>query len=150
MPGRSHDGHEPDLLLATGCVEQVLEQSKLIRAADERRLQGLTPIAPAAFGHDSRRAPRSDGSLLALEQLLARLLERDGVERRSIRRLADKNRAGRRQRLKAGRRVDDVAGDHALVGGTYRHGRFAGQHPRANLDRGAPVTAPNQRDQGPP
>ena len=41
---------------------------------------------------------------------------------------------GRRDGLQPTRGVDEVAGDHALVRGTERHGRFAGQHAGPRLD----------------
>ena len=47
-------------LLAARGVEQVLEQPQLVVAADERRLERLAAVAPAALGDDAQGAPRRD------------------------------------------------------------------------------------------
>ena len=47
-----------DAALALGGVEQVLEQAQLLVAPDERRLERLAPVAPAALGDDAHRPPR--------------------------------------------------------------------------------------------
>ena len=77
MPAWPDDGHQPRAPLATGGVEQVLEQPQLVVAADERRLEGLDPAAAAALGDDPQRPPGRDRCGLALEHLLAGRLERD-------------------------------------------------------------------------
>ena len=136
-PGRADDRHDPQPLLALGGVEQVLEQSQLVLAADERRLERLRAIAPATLGHDTQGAPRGDRCLLALERLLAGRLERDRGARGAMRRLADEHGPGRGHALQPARGVDEVARDHALVRGADRHGRLAGQHAGARLDRRA-------------
>ena len=80
--GRADDAHQPRPPLAAGGVEQVLEQAQLVVAADERRLERLAAVAPAALGDDAQRAPCRDGRRLALEHLLARLLEGDRARSR--------------------------------------------------------------------
>ena len=60
-----------------GRVEQVLEQPELVDATDERRLERLAPADAAALGDDPDGPPGGDRARLALEDLLASLLERD-------------------------------------------------------------------------
>ena len=122
-------------LLAAGRVEQVLEQAQLVVATDERGLQRLGSVATAELGDDTEGVPGRHGRRLALERLLAGLLEGDGVGRCSMRRLADEDRAGSRGRLQATGSVDEVAGDHALVRRPERDRSFSGQDAGAGLDR---------------
>ena len=114
-----------------------LSRRELVVAADERRLQLVAPAAAAALGDDADRPARRDRRLLALEDLVAGGLERDRLVRRALRRLADQHRPGLGDRLEPRGRVDDVAGDHALVRRADRHRRLAGQHAGAGLDPGA-------------
>ena len=75
--GHADDGHDPRPSLATGCVEQVLEQAELAVAAEERRLELVAPSAAAALGDDADRAECRHRRFLALEDLLPRRLEGD-------------------------------------------------------------------------
>ena len=77
---RPHDRDEPRPPLASGRVEQLLEQAELVVAADERRLERLRPVAAAELRHDAQRAPRRHRRVLALEQLLAGRLEDDRAD----------------------------------------------------------------------
>ena len=98
---------------------------------------GLRPARAAALGDDAHRPPRRHGRGLALEHLLAGRLERDRRARGALRRLADEDGAGRRDRLQPAGGVDEVAGDHALVRRADGDGRLAGQDAGARLDAGA-------------
>ena len=82
MPAGPMTRHDAQALLAAGGVEQLLEQSELFLAADERRLERLRPVAPATLADDAHRPPRGHGRLLALEHLLAGGLEGDRRARR--------------------------------------------------------------------
>ena len=137
MPGRADDRHE--------------------RARAARgRSRGTGPSAGGSPRDGRRTAPRAPRSgcarlarqrrvcarhaahrdLLALERLLAGLLERDrrhwppGASPRRPARCPGVPPTG------AGGGVDQVAGDHALVGRTDRDRRLAGQHAGAGLDAG--------------
>ena len=135
--GDADDGHDPRPSLATGCVEQVLEQAELAVAAEERRLQLVAPSAAAAFGDDAERAECRHRRFLALEDLLPRRFERDRLVGGTLGRLADEDGPGLRDRLQPRRGVDEVARDHALVRRAERHCGFAGQDPGAGADAGS-------------
>ena len=79
--GRADDADEARPPLAARGVEQVLEQAQLVVAADERRLERVAAVATAALGDDPERAPGRDRRRLALERLLAGLLEGDRARR---------------------------------------------------------------------
>ena len=113
--GRPGDGHQPRPAIAARRVEELLEQSELLVATDERRLERVARPLAAALGDDPQGAPGRHRLGLALERLLAGRLEGDRRRGRAQRRLADEHGAGRRRRLEAGGRVDEVAGDHPLV-----------------------------------
>jgi hypothetical protein len=100
-PALARDRDEASPSFARGGVEEVLEQSQLGVAADERRIQPLRASAAAALGHDPQGAPRGHRRFLALEQLLARGLERDRPGGGPLRRLADEHGSGRRNGLEA-------------------------------------------------
>ena len=87
--GRPDDADHPQALFAAGGMEQVLEEPELLLAADERRLQRFSLVAPATLGDNAQRAPRRDRGLLALERLLTGGLERDGGTGRAMRGLPD-------------------------------------------------------------
>ena len=130
--------HEPRAALAAGRMEQVLEQAELVVAADERRLEGLAPVAAADLGDDPQRAPGRHRRRLALEGLLAGLLEGD---RLAMPPAGSPRRRGRcpgcGDGLEPARGVDEVARDHPLVRGADRDGRLAGQDAGPGLDRWA-------------
>ena len=130
----AEDRDVPDAPLAARGVEEVLEQPELHVAADERRLEALGPAPPAALGDDANGPPCRHRRLLALEGLLAGGLEGDGPRRGPERRFADEDGPRHGGGLETGRRVDDVAGDHALVPGVQGDRRFAGQDATARLD----------------
>jgi hypothetical protein len=56
-------------------VELVLELAQLVVPADERGLEGLGPIPPTAFRDDAQGPPGRNRTRLALEDLVAGLLE---------------------------------------------------------------------------
>ena len=137
MPRRADDRDEPRAPLAGRRVEEVLEQTELVVAADERRLERVGPVAAADLGDDAERAPGRDRRGLALEDLLAGGLEGDRPRGGALGRLADEDRARRGRRLEPAGRVDEVAGDHALVRRPEGHGGLAGQDAGPGLDAGA-------------
>ena len=92
--GGPDDGHQPEAAFATGRVEQVLEHAQLVVAADERRLDGVAPVAAAAFCHDAHCAPGRHGAGLALQDLVADRLEGNRLGRRALRSLADQDSPG--------------------------------------------------------
>ena len=108
------------------------------RSSASRPMNGASstsdPSATAALGDHPKRAPHGDRGGLALEHVLAGLLERDRGARRAEGGLADEHGTGRGDRLDPGGRVDHVAGDHALVGGAERHRGLAGQDARPRVD----------------
>ena len=117
-------------------MEEVLARSKLIVPPDERSLERVRPAAPTTFGDDPQGTERWDGCDLALEELLAGRLEGDSRRCGAVGRFADEDRARWRDRLEPRGGIDDVAGDHPLVGGPDRDGRLAGQDPGPGADPG--------------
>ncbi len=111
------------------------------RSSSSRPTKGASSVSERPVRRRSattrRATPGGDRGRLALERLVAGRLEHDGRGRRAPGRLPHQDRAGRRGRLEPGRGVDEVARDHALVGGADGHRRLAGQHPRAGGDAGA-------------
>ena len=137
-------------LLARGRVEQVLEQAQLRVAADERRLEAVRSGRGRSRSVTTRSARQAaTGSSLPLRTVLAGRLEGDRAGRGALGRLADEDRAGRRDRLEPRRRVDQVAGDHALVERAEGHGRLAGQDARAGLDLRPEAAARRRRARAP-
>ena len=134
--GRTDDAHQADAALAGRGVEVILELAELLVPPDEGRLERLRPTDPAALGDDAERPPGRDRADLALQDLLAGRLEDDRARRRSLGRLPDEDGARRSHRLEAAGRVDQVAADHALVGGAERDCRLAGQDPGTHLEAG--------------
>ena len=82
----------------------VLEQAKLIFAADEWRLGQVRASVPAALRDDAQGPPGGHRAGLALEHLLAGRLERDGGGGGALRRLTDEDGAGGRDALQPRRR----------------------------------------------
>ena len=93
---------------------------------------------PPRSADDAQRAPRRDRRGLALERA-ARPAASNAIAPDAARNVDSPTRTvpGRRGGLEPGRRVHEVAGDHALVGGAEGHGRLAGQDAAARLDAGA-------------
>ena len=131
---RADDADQAGAALAGRGVEQVLEQPQLLVAADERRLERVAAVAAADLGDDPQRAPGLDRRLLALEVLLAGLLEGDRLARGALGRLADEDGARLGDALEPAGGVDEVAGDHALVRRAERDGGLAGQDAGPGLD----------------
>ena len=129
--------HESGVAVPARRMEQVLDLTKLVIAADERGLEMVRAVPAATFGHDPDRPPRRHRAGLALEGLLAGLLEDHGHARGALGRFADQDRARGRDGLEPARGVDEVTRDHALVRGSERHGCFAGQHACPRLDPGS-------------
>ena len=135
--GRPDHADEARSALATGRVEEVLQLPEFLVATDERCLEGLGPADAAALRDDAKGAPGGDGTHLALEDLVGRGLEDDGAPRCALGGLPDEHGRGRGHALEAARRVDHVAGDHALVGGAEGDRRLAREDPGPDLDPGA-------------
>jgi len=134
--------------LALAVVEEVLHQPQLAVAADERRLQALRLQRPARAGDDPPRAPERNEPDLPLQDVGALVLVHDRRLGGSPRRLAHEHLARLRDRLDAGRRVDDVACDHALALGADRHRGLTGEHARAGPKVSDPDLVTERRDSG--
>src|SRR3954447_9531436 len=76
-PGRSDDRHETGAPLTAGRLEQVLQQPKLVVAADERRLDALAGSPAVSLADHAECAPGGDRARLALQRLVASGLEGD-------------------------------------------------------------------------
>ena len=111
-------------------VEQLLQQAQLAIAADERRLEPDRAALAASVGDDPERLPERHGLGLALQLVLAGVGVGDGGLGRAARGLADEDGAGLGGGLDAGGGVDEVAGDHALVGRAEGDGGLAGERRR--------------------
>ena len=133
-PARADDAHQPGPVLATGRMEQLLEQAQLVVAADEWSFQHVRPIATADLGNHPDGPPRGHRGCLALEHLIAGGHELDGLSGGSLGRLADEDGAWLGRGLKPACRVDEVAGDHPLADRPERDRRLAGQDSGPGLD----------------
>jgi hypothetical protein len=108
------------------------------------RLEAGGAIGAAALRDHADGAPGGNRRLLALEDLVAGFLEEDRRSGGLAGRLADEDRAGRRDGLQAAGGVHEVAGDEPLVRRPDRDGSLPGQDPgpQAELDAGvAPEVA---------
>ena len=121
-------------LLGRG-VEEVLDQPQLALAADERRLEPGRAHRAAAARDDAQGAPERHRLRLALQLVRPGVLVGDRRLGRPLRRLADEHGAGLGRRLDARGRVDEVAGDHALVRRAERDRGLAGEDARARTQQ---------------
>jgi hypothetical protein len=115
-------------------VEELLDETKLVVASDEGRLDDARALRAGDRGDDSSRLVEPDGLGLALQLVLA------GVDTRwrprwRPGRVVDIAAPWRGGRLDAGRGVDAVADDEALLGGLGRGGA-AGHDPDPGLEIG--------------
>ena len=117
-------------------VEHLLEQAELAVAAHERRFQADRAALALACRDDPRRLPELHRLGLALQLVAAGVGVHDGRLAGATGGLADEHGAGLGGGLDAGGGVDEVAGDHALVGGAEGDGCFAGEHAGAGLEGG--------------
>ena len=149
-PARAGDRDEPGPAVPAGRRDQVLEQAQLLVPADERRLGQVGPAPTPALGHDAQRPIGGDRRRLALERLVAGLLEGDRRAGGAHRRLADEDRA------RAGRPTG--AGPPCSRGrprpcpGSWRRGS---RRPRRSARRPGPGSsgpgpAPRRPGRGPP
>ncbi len=127
------DRDESGAPLVRGGVEQILDQAKLGIAADERRLQADRSPLAADCRDDSYRTPQTFWLGLALQRMLADVLVGDRGLGRASGRFADEDYTGLCDRLDAGRRVHEIAGDHPLSFGAERHCRLAREDTRPRL-----------------
>ena len=134
--GDARDRDELRLLLVRGAVEQLLDQAQLAVAADEGRLETRRLQRPGASRRHSQGVEQDDRLGLALQLVGAHILVGDRRLRSALRRLTDQHRARLGRRLDTRRRVDQVAGDHALAPGAERDRRLAGEHAGARLQTG--------------
>ena len=91
---RADDAHQARPPLPAGGLEEVLELAELLVPTDERCLERVAPVLAAPLGDHPDGPPCMDRSVLALELVLAGVLEDDGARRRSLGRLADQHRPG--------------------------------------------------------
>ena len=136
-PAWAGDRYEPGAPISSGRRDEVLEQSQFLIATDERGLGEVRTTLASALGDDPQGPIGWHGRGLAFERVLAGRLEFDRRAGRPHRRLTHEDRAGLRDRLEAGRRIDEVTCDHPLVRGADRHGGLTGQDARPGLDRRA-------------
>ena len=109
-------------------MEELLHEPQLPVAADERRLEAERSHRSFPPGDHAERAEERQRLGLALELVDARVLVGDRRFRRALRRLADEHHPGLGDRLDARGRVDEVAGDCALLHTAGHHCRLAGEH----------------------
>src|SRR5262245_57167141 len=112
-------------VLVDGAVKELLDESKLPVAADERRLETLGLQRPSRTGHNPQCSEERVEPALALELVRSGVLVGDGLLCRTPRRLSDVDRAGWGDRLDPRRGVDEVAGHHSLALGSERDGRLS-------------------------
>ena len=134
-------------LLGRG-VEELLDESQLAVAADERRLEPGGLERPAPTGCDAERAEELRCLLLALQLVHAGVLVDDRRLARAAGGVADEHRARAGCGLDARRGVDEVAGDHALAFRADRHGGLAGQHSGASGKLGCADLVSERRHRG--
>src|SRR5215212_9930353 len=105
---RRADEDESRAALAPGGVEQVLEQTHLVVASDERGLEGVRPVLAAELGDDPGRPPGLNRARFTLEHVLSGWLVRDRASGRALRRLPDEDGPRRGYPLKPRGRVDEI------------------------------------------
>ena len=130
------DADQPRAGLASDGMQHVLELAQLLVTAGERGLEGVGAALPAALRDDPDGTPRRDRARLALQRVVAQRLEHDRALGPAPGGVADEHGAGLRDALKPGGGVDQVAGDHALVGGAQRHRGLSGEDAGAGLEAG--------------
>ena len=141
MPGHADERDELRLALASHARQGAgTTATSSSRPTDQRRRRCSTSIPKRALACE--RPPGGDGLRLALRRDGLELLVRDRVRRRAIRRLSDEHAVDGCRRLEAGRRVDDVAGDHCLA----RRPRVHRSDERLTcVDRDAHLAHPSRR-----
>jgi hypothetical protein len=110
-------------------VEELLDESELAVAADERRLEAGRLLRAAARGGHSQCTVDRHRFRLPLQLVLAGGLVGDRRLGRAPRRLADEDGPGLGNGLDARGSVDEVARDHPLAFDAERDRRLAGEHP---------------------
>ena len=135
-PGDAGDRHEMGAALVGAGVEQVLDLAQLALAADERRLQALRLERPARARDDPHRPPQPVQADLALELVLAGILEDHRRLGRAPGRVAHEHPPRLGQGLHPRGAVHDIARHHALADGADGDGRLTGQHAGADAQVG--------------
>jgi hypothetical protein len=135
--GDARDRDELCLLFVRRAMEELLDQAQLAIAADEGRFQaeGLERASPPRGYPQRAEEPERLG--LALQLWAARVLVGDRRLARSLRRLSDEHSSGPCDRLHARGRVDQIAGNHALLESAGHDRRLTSQHacPRPEIGR---------------
>ena len=96
-------------------MKELFDQAQLAVTPDEGRLESGGLERSAHARDDAQCPPKRGQPLLTLELECARIVVGDRLLCRSARRLADVDGARLGDRLHPRRRVDQVAGDHALT-----------------------------------
>src|SRR5438270_8827828 len=134
--GDADDRDEVRLPFLRRAVEVLLHEAQLSRPADERRLELARGPRASADRGDSESPEERERLGLALQLVLARRLVRDRRRRGAPGRIADEDGSRSCRSLDAGRRVDEVARDHALALGSEADGRLTGEHAGAQRELG--------------
>ena len=133
------DAHHRDEMrsaLLGGGVEELLDETQIAVAADERGLEGGGSDDAAAQPDHADGAPQRHGFGLPLQLVRPGVLVDDRRLRGPAGCLAHEHGARRGGRLHPRGGVDEIAGDHALALRAERHRRLAGQDARACREAG--------------
>ena len=107
-------------------MEGVLEQPQLRVASDERGLEPVDPLRTSDTRQHAGGTEQLHRPALALQNMRTDVVERDRSHGEPLGLLVDPHLAGLGGALHARRRIDGVAGDHALTAGAEIHGNLAG------------------------
>ena len=118
------DRDEMGLVFVRARMEELLGETQLTFATDERWLEPFRLQASATACGDAERAPERNRLSLALQRMGAGVGERDRGFGRASRRLANEDRARLGDRLHPRGGVDEVACHHPLPGGAEVDGRL--------------------------
>ena len=110
--GLAGDGQRGAPALARRGMEEVLEQAQLVVAAHERASRPSDRPWPPRLATTRRARQAGTGAVLPLSTCSPAASKTMARAGRSLGRLADEDRAGRRDGLQPAGGVDEVAGDH--------------------------------------
>ncbi len=134
--GKADDREQARRALLAGRVQELLDQSQLPVASDERRFQSGRAERPSGRRNDALRSPQTLRFRLSLELVHPSVLVSDRGFRGDASPVTDIDSSGLSRCLHARCSVDEVAGDHPLASHSDADRDFAGHQPRSGLQTG--------------
>ena len=131
--GGTHDREQPRASPLHGAVEELLDEPQLAVAPHQLGLQAVAAVHAERAGDRPLRPPNRDGLGLALDHVLAGIAVGDGGGAGGPGGAVDVDRAGFSEPLDAGRGVDAITDDDALLHAVHGD-RLAGDDPDAGRE----------------